>query len=163
MICGLRRLNFQIKINKATKIITAIAGIGGLYVYNGDNIKATDAVLHYPLDVFVDSFGDFYIADFYNFLIRKVNVATGIITRIAGNIYDYGFSGDDGPATSASIGLINSLTLDKIEESHDVEEINLQIEELKLNFKQLERIYDCVKYIAKDFENIIKFIQLQEG
>jgi predicted RNase H-like nuclease (RuvC/YqgF family) len=58
---------------------------------------------------------------------------------------------------------INKSTLDKIEESQDVEEINLQIDELKLNFKQLERIYDCVKYIAKDFENIIKFIQLQEG
>lgn len=58
---------------------------------------------------------------------------------------------------------INKSTLDKIEESHDVESLNLEIEELKLNFKQLERIYDCVKYIAKDFENILKFIQLQEG
>ena len=61
----------------------------------------------------------------------------------------------------SEVGL-NKSTLDKVQDN-DVEILNLKIEDLKLNLKQLERIYDCVKYIAKDFENIIKFIQLQEG
>lgn len=56
---------------------------------------------------------------------------------------------------------LNKSTLDKVQDD-DVEILNLKIEDLKLNVKQLERIYDCVKYIAKDFENILKFIQLQE-
>lgn len=60
----------------------------------------------------------------------------------------------------SEVGL-NKSTLDKVQ-NNDVEILNLKIEDLKLNLKQLERIYDCVKYIAKDFENIIKFIQLQE-
>jgi hypothetical protein len=100
------------KVNRATNIITTIAGIAGSYGYNGDNIQAINSLLNYPNDVFVDSIGDFYIADTYNCLIRTVNVATGIITSIVGN-RNYGFSGDNGPATSASIGYIHGLALDR--------------------------------------------------
>jgi hypothetical protein len=58
---------------------------------------------------------------------------------------------------------LHKVTINKIEESDSVEELTTTIEDMKLTIKQLERIYDCVKFTAKDFENILKFIQLQEG
>lgn len=56
---------------------------------------------------------------------------------------------------------LNKSTFDKIEESENVEELNEQIEDMKLTVKQLERIYETIKYSAKDFENILKFHQLE--
>jgi hypothetical protein len=58
---------------------------------------------------------------------------------------------------------LHKVTINKIEESDSVEELTSAIEDMKLTIRQLERIYDCVKFTAKDFENILKFIQLQEG
>ena len=46
--------------------------------------------------------GNIYIADYYNQRIRKVTVSTGIITTIAGTGAAT-YSGDDGPATSATL------------------------------------------------------------
>ena len=43
-----------------------------------------------------------YIADFNNCRIRKVTVSTGIITTIAGTGTS-SYSGDNGPATSATL------------------------------------------------------------
>ncbi len=87
------------KIDK-TGIITTVAGIG-LGGYNGDNIPATSANLFMPGAVTVDSQGNLYIADTWNYRIRKVDT-NGIITTVAGNGV-HGFSGDGGPATSAEL------------------------------------------------------------
>jgi hypothetical protein len=56
----------------------------------------------------LDSNGNFYIADTYNFFIRKVDGITQMITNFVGNRI-YGFSGDDGPASFTDVF---SLTLD---------------------------------------------------
>jgi uncharacterized protein (TIGR03437 family) len=58
----------------------------------------------------VDSAGNVYIADAYNFRIRKVSTA-GIITTIAG-IASFGFSGDNGPATSAQLSFPQGVAVD---------------------------------------------------
>jgi hypothetical protein len=64
--------------------------------------------------VCVDLSGSFYIIDQYHFLIRKVDGVTNIITTFVGNAATRtsGFSGDNGPATSAVIGIACGLTLD---------------------------------------------------
>jgi hypothetical protein len=98
------------KINKATNIITTVAG-NGIEGYNGDNIQATSAMLNAPYDVYVDLNGNFYIADYRNFLIRKVDATTKILKIFVGN-HIRGFSGDNGQATSASIDYVYGLTLD---------------------------------------------------
>jgi sugar lactone lactonase YvrE len=103
-----------IKINKITKIITTIAGNGG--GYNGENIQATSAMLNGPRDVCVDLNGNFYIADTSNYLIRKVDASTKIIKNLIGN-GRFGFSGDNGLATNASISNVHSLTLDPQQEN----------------------------------------------
>ena len=52
-----------------------------------------------------------YIADHYNYRIRKVTVSTGIISTIAGN-GGQSYSGDDGPATSAKLNEPGGVALD---------------------------------------------------
>lgn len=61
---------------------------------------ATGVSLHYPYNVALDAAGNLYIADSGNAVIRKMT-AKGTIT-VAGN-GAAGFSGDNGPATSAQL------------------------------------------------------------
>ena len=50
----------------------------------------------------MSNIGNVYIADRENYRIRKVTVSTGIITTIAGK-GGFGYSGDNGAATSATL------------------------------------------------------------
>jgi sugar lactone lactonase YvrE len=88
-------------VDATTQIITTIAGNGGSS-YSGDNGPAKDAELHKPNGVVVDVTGNIYIADTDNEVIRRVDATTQIITTIAGT-GSGGYSGDDGPATLASL------------------------------------------------------------
>jgi len=63
-----------------------------------------------PNGVAVDAAGNVYIADTANDRVRKVDFH-GVITTIAGN-GQKGFSGDGGPATSASLRHPDTLALD---------------------------------------------------
>ena len=99
--------------------ITTVAGNSG-FGYSGDNGPATSAQLNGPAGVFVDSFGSIFIADFGNNVIRRVDAVTKKITTVAGNggILDIngipvaGYSGDNGPATSAQLNLPNGVFVD---------------------------------------------------
>jgi uncharacterized protein (TIGR03437 family) len=78
-------------------VITTVAG-NGARGFSGDGGPATSAQLDLPAGVAVDSAGSIYIADYAR--IRKVS--NGVITTVAGNGI-WGFSGDNGPATSAQV------------------------------------------------------------
>ena len=80
-------------------IITTVVG-NGAYGFSGDNGAAASASLYEPGMIAFDSAGNLYIADNGNNRIRKVS--NGIITTVAGN-GGQGFSGDNGPATSAEL------------------------------------------------------------
>ena len=67
----------------------------------GDGGPATEAWLNSPEGIAVDAAGNLFIADFNNFLIRKVS-PDGIIQTVAGNRANR-FAGDGGPATEASL------------------------------------------------------------
>ena len=79
-------------------VITTVAG-NGIFGFSGDTGQATSAQLNMPESVAVDSAGNLYVADF-NYRVRKVS--NGVITTVAGN-GTAGFSGDNGPATSAEL------------------------------------------------------------
>jgi trimeric autotransporter adhesin len=89
-------------------VITTVAGSGGSG-FRGDNGPATSAQLYGPCGVAVDSAGNLYVADSNNNRIRKVS--NGVITTVAGN-GTQGFSGDNGPATSAELAGPVSVAVD---------------------------------------------------
>jgi len=89
-------------------VITTVAG-SGEQGYGGDGGPATSAMLDSPSGVAVDGLGTIFIADTHNQRIRKV--VSGVITTIAGN-GTAGFSGDNGPATSATLNQPNAVTID---------------------------------------------------
>jgi hypothetical protein len=61
-----------------------VAGVTLNCGYNGDNIKATTALLNSPWGVAFDATGNLYIADGSNNRVRQVNTA-GTISTVAGN------------------------------------------------------------------------------
>ncbi|HTB30793.1 MAG TPA: hypothetical protein VK808_02135, partial [Bacteroidia bacterium] len=97
-------------IRKVTgNIISTVAG-ANVFGYSGDGGPATAAELNDPTGIAADASGNYYIADYHNNRIRKVNIS-GIISTIAGNGVA-GYSGDGGPATAAELNLPWSVTLD---------------------------------------------------
>src|SRR6266550_648185 len=84
-----------------TGIIQTVAS-NGTYGYGGDGGAATSATLSSPYGIFVDASGNLFIADSGNNVIREVVAATGIIQTVAGN-GTYGYGGDGGAATSATL------------------------------------------------------------
>jgi hypothetical protein len=104
-------LNNEVReVNATTGVITAIAGTG-FEGYSGDGGPATSALLDDPTSVAIDSSGNIYIADFNNNVIRKVNIATGVITTVAGD-GNGGDSGDGGQATNAELNLPEGVAVD---------------------------------------------------
>jgi hypothetical protein len=89
------------KVTVSIGIISTIAGTGTAS-YSGDNGAATSATLFNPYGVGLDTAGNVYIADTVNHRIRKVTISTGIITTFAGT-GTASYSGDNGPATSATL------------------------------------------------------------
>lgn len=92
--------NSRIRRVDASGVITTFAGTGGIG-FSGEGGQAIDANLNRPHGVFAAADGNIYISDTLNHRIRRVD-ANGVITTIAGNGIE-GFSGDGGPATSASL------------------------------------------------------------
>jgi hypothetical protein len=81
-------------------IIRTVAGTGEA-TYDGDGIPADTASLSFPADIALQSDGGYLIADNDNHRIRRVD-PNGMIVTVTGN-GSPGFSGDDGPPTSAQL------------------------------------------------------------
>ena len=90
------------KVTTSTGTITTIAGIGNSCGYTGDTGKGTLAQLNTPSGVATDSLGNLYISDYYNCVVRRLVLATDIITTFAGN-HTCGYTGDNGGAASAEL------------------------------------------------------------
>lgn len=83
----------------------------GICGYGGDGQPATQAELSNTYGVARDSSGNIYIADPLNCIVREVN-ASGVIGTFAGSPESCGYSGDDGPATSAQLAHPNGVYVD---------------------------------------------------
>ncbi len=84
-------------------------GSGG---FSGDGGQATAAKLKTTQGIALDTFGNIYIGDAENHRIRKVTIATGIISTIAGTGIP-GYNGDSIQATAAMLNDPNGLCFDK--------------------------------------------------
>jgi trimeric autotransporter adhesin len=97
-------------VTRSTGIISTVAG-NGTAGYRGDGGPATSAGLYYPQGIAVDASGNIYIPDYYANRIRLVTRSTGIITAVAGD-GAFGYKGDGGQATSASLTTPSSIAVD---------------------------------------------------
>ena len=99
------------RIRKVTPagVISTLAGSDAAG-FAGDGGPAASAQLSYPSGLAVDTAGNLYVADSWNYRIRKIS-ADGKIQTIVGN-GSYGPFGDGGLATAASLGLIQGLAVD---------------------------------------------------
>lgn len=85
----------------ANGILSVAANTSQIASFSGDNGPAAAAGLNGPQGLAFDSQGDLFIADTGNQRIREITKNGNIIT-VAGS-GTAGFSGDDGPATNASL------------------------------------------------------------
>lgn len=90
-------------------IITTIAGTG-VCSSTGDGGLAVNATLANPVALATDSAGNFYVGEDGSARVRRIDTS-GHISTFAGT-GSYGFSGDGGAATSASIGYPYGLAAD---------------------------------------------------
>lgn len=102
-------------------IITTVAG-NGTPGFSGDGGPTISASFESPYGIAVDASGNLFISDYLNDRIRKVS-AGGIMTIVAGtgvnsaisgqsDIGPGGFSGDGGPAASASLNQPQGIAVD---------------------------------------------------
>jgi hypothetical protein len=97
------------KRNVVTQVVSVFAGTLRTG-YSGDNGPAVDAQLNLPSRIALDRNGNLFVADRLNHAIRKIDLATGIITTAVGT----GVAGrsDTGPALSTPISYPIALTTD---------------------------------------------------
>ena len=98
------------RIDAANGTVTTVAG-NGSQGFAGDGGPALAASLDSPTGLAVDAAGDLLLADSHNQRIRRVDAATHVIQTLAGT-GSAGFSGDGGPATTATLHLPQGMTLD---------------------------------------------------
>jgi len=92
--------NHRIRRVDKNGVISTYAG-NGQSTYAGDNGPATAGSIRFPAEIAFDSNGTLYIAEKENHVIRQVT-ANGTISTFAGTGI-YSFSGDNGPARSATL------------------------------------------------------------
>ncbi len=101
--------NNRIRMVNTSGVINTIAGTG-TSGYSGDGGQATAANLSLPKSVAVDNSGVIYFTDNGNNLVRRIDTA-GVISTFAGT-GSLGFSGDGGPATTATFQYSLSVDVD---------------------------------------------------
>jgi len=90
------------KLDLKTGMLTTIVGNPLVRGFSGDGGPAKQATFNFIWHVAVDeNSGDIYVNDEFNYVIRKIDARSGIISTIAGN-GTIGNSGMGGPATQAS-------------------------------------------------------------
>jgi trimeric autotransporter adhesin len=99
------------RVNTDGDITTVVGIYPGNSGYSGDGGAATSALMNYPAGIAVDSSGNLYISDTQNAVIREVTASTGDISTIVGN-HAFGFGGDGGAATSATLSNPFGLAVD---------------------------------------------------
>src|SRR5947207_1315180 len=94
--------NCVIRKVATTGKISTVAGTGGACGFAGDGGAGTAAQLNSPMDVALDSTGNLFIADTYNFRIRQVGATSHKMSTLAGN-GTASFGGNGGAATVAEL------------------------------------------------------------
>ncbi|GHV78533.1 hypothetical protein AGMMS49944_03240 [Spirochaetia bacterium] len=100
------RFNHRIRKIDATGVVTTLAGSGTAGYANG---TGTAAQFRSPSGITTDGSGNLYVADYGNHRIRKIVIASGVVTTLAGSgTFDYA----DGTGTAARFSRPYGITTD---------------------------------------------------
>jgi hypothetical protein len=103
---------FAITVEYAGPVLISLAGTGTAG-YSGDGGAAISSQLSAPANLAVDGSGNVFIADTGNNVVREIVKATGTIVTVAGS-GAAGYSGDNGPATTAELSAPTGIAVDAI-------------------------------------------------
>ncbi len=110
-------------------IITTVAGTGNAG-YSGDNGQATAAMIKLPNAITVDSSNNVYFGDINSYhVIRKITVATGVITTFAGTGIG-GYNGDNIQATAATLYNVDGIEFDGYGNMYICDTLNNRIRQI---------------------------------
>jgi sugar lactone lactonase YvrE len=114
-------------------VVQTVAG-NGTCGFSGDGGPATNASLNFVQGIVIDNFGNLFIADLGNSVIRKVDT-TGTITTYAGIPDQAGYSGDNGAATAALLNLPEAVAVDTLGDLFIADTNNNRIRRVDVNTK----------------------------
>ena len=127
--------NQRIRKVDSAGIITTLAG-NGAKAYGGDGGPAINASFYNAVRVAVDPSGNVLVADQSNHRIRRIT-PSGTITTFAGNgagtPANGAFSGDGGPATSASLNNPTALAVDAAGVVYIADQFNQRIRKVAVD------------------------------
>lgn len=99
------------RVDISSGVIVTVAGTGSPGS-GGDNGIATSASVNTPTGMVIDGAGNVIFADSANHAVRKLTLATGILSTIAGQLGQQGYTGDGGQAFSALLNTPESVAFD---------------------------------------------------
>ena len=99
-------LNDTIRKVTPAGVVTTLAGVAGLAGFSDGTGAAAE--FDYPYDIAVDGGGNVYVADFYNFTVRKIT-PPNVVTTLAG-LPGQGYA--DGTGSAAQFFYPTGMTLD---------------------------------------------------
>lgn len=97
----------RVKVLDPSGKLSVLAGTGKKGS-SGDGGPAAEAEFNGPHHLLVGPDGRLYVADTWNWCVRRIDLKTRIVTRVAGT-GEKGFSGDGGPAAEAKFGGIYAI------------------------------------------------------
>src|ERR1700689_4947795 len=113
----------------ATGIISTYAGTPDTQGFPTSGVSATSTQLAYPAGVATDANGNLFIADEGDNIVCRVDVTSKIITIVAGT-GAASFSGDGGPATSATLNEPDGLAVDSAGNIYISDALNAVVREV---------------------------------
>ena len=99
------------RVDAVSGLISTVAG-NGTPGSSGDNGPGVNAEVNSPGGMVIDGAGNLLIADSGNHAVRKLTLATGVISTVAGQLGQQGATGDTGLATAALLNTPQGVALD---------------------------------------------------
>jgi DNA-binding beta-propeller fold protein YncE len=128
----IRRIDF-LNDDFTDSTVMIVAGQPGAAGLIGDGGPATAASLSNPQDLEIGPDGNLYFADVDNDVVRRIDLATGIIERVAGT-GERGYAGDGGSALNAQLDRPFGVAFDLSGDLYVSDTFNSRIRKIEMEY-----------------------------